>query len=826
MSAGQPTAGVVPIGFIEAMNRQGLCPDPARIELGKFFRFPGSNGHKNNLSGWGKLFADGRGGVFGDYAAGIREDWQDKQVGEISPAEKAEHKKAVAKAYQEAKAIREKAQGKAAGEAARIWAKAKPAPADHGYLVAKGIPQAAEVLRLYHGPLIIRGLECAGALIVPAYNQGGKLATLAFIAPYGEKRFLPGGKKGGALLMIGLEPTGAPVICIAEGMATAASITAATGYPVAVAFDAGNLLAVARIIKGRHQVARLLICADNDHHEDGQVNTGLEAAKAAALEVGGLVAVPELVEGKKTDFNDLAQLSGGLELVKACIDAALAGDQVAEPDQAVSVGPGETPEQPEETPDETIQRLAGLGILDYERVRQAEAERLGVRAAILDKEVGKLRVLDKDDERGSAVIFEELEPWPDQVPGAPLLDDLSALFRRFVVLPRHADKALALWCCLSYLVDVVDVLPILNVASPEKRCGKSTLLTVIIRVVSRPLLASNITPSAMFRAIDLWRPTLVIDEADTFITADNEDLRGIINSGHTKDTAFVIRTCGEDHEPRRFSTWAAKAIAGIGHLPGTVRDRSIEVELKRRTSHEPIEKLRHADPETFETIRRRCERFAADIRFNLARHRPEIPAALNDRAADNWWPLLAIAEIAGEGWPGIAREAALSLSGMEQEAASINAELLNDIKDIFDFRGIERLSTALLIESLCEDTDRPWATWNKGKPINPHQLAKRLKGYDIAPVTFRVPEGKTPKGYTLQQFNDAFRRYIPFSSATPQQTHKNNTLRDFSSATNGINVADENQANSLNLQKCCGVADRNGENEETERGGGVKWANL
>jgi len=820
MTAGKPVAGIVPTEFIEAMHRHDLNPDPARIVPGVFFRFPGLSGKKSSPSGWGKLFTDCQGGVFGDYATSSRDDWQAKREGEQTPAERNEYRQQVNKAYLEAKANREKARGRAAKEASKIWEEASPAPEDHGYLVKKGIPQAAKVLRLYHGPLILRGMPCEGALIVPAYAEDGQLATLAFIGLDGEKRFLSGGKKGGAMMMLGADPTPEGVICVAEGVATASSIEAATTYPVAVAFDAGNLQAVATIIKKRHPAARLLICADNDHHEDGKVNTGFEAALKAAHEVGGLVACPELMGGVKTDFNDLAQGPGGLERVKVCINAALTGEQ-----KPVS-GEGAAPEADSETPEETITRLAGLSPLDYDRLRQVEAERLGVRAVTLDKEVARLRGQDKADERGNAVIFAEIEPWPEPVAGAALLDDLAALFRRFVVLPRHADKALALWCCLTYLVDSVDVLPILNVASPEKRCGKSTLLTVIIRVVNRPLLASNITPSAMFRAIDLWRPTLILDEADTFITSDNEDLRGIINSGHTKDTAFIIRNCGEDHEPRQFSTWAAKAIAGIGHLPGTVRDRSIEIELKRRTSHEPIEKLRLADPEIFETIRRKCFRFAADIRFALSGHRPEIPTVLHDRAADNWWPLLSIAELVGEGWAAIAREAALSLAGAEQEAVSINVELLADIKDIFDFRGVDRIATALLIDALCEDSDRPWATWNKGKPISPHQLSRRLKEFSIAPVTIRLTDGKTPKGYNLHQFNDAFHRYTPFQTATTPQTNNSAGIDGFSNRHKDELWRFENSPKSTAPGVCGGVAFPEGENEECACDGGKKWARL
>lgn len=815
MSSGHAVAGMVPTGFIEAMAIHGLAPDPARIVPGEFFRFPGQSGKRSNLSGWGKLFADGEGGVFGDYASGLRQDWQARKAEEMTKAELTRHRQRVAKAHRDAQASRRKEQGKAASYAALIWEESSPASPVHPYLQAKGIPAVAERLRLYAGPLTIRGMKCDGALLVPAFDQDNKLSTLSFISPDGEKRFLPRGRKGGCFLLIGGEPAG--VVCIAEGLATAASIEAATGHPVAVAFDAGNLLAVARIMRERYQAARLVLCADNDAHEDGKVNTGIEAAKEAAAAVAGAVAIPDDTAGGKLDFNDLYLKPGGEDLVKAAIAQALAGlDQAA----------GEPILAADDSIEDTLKRLAGLSLIEYDRIRQTEAERLGVRAVTLDKEVARLRGQERAEESGSAVVFDEVEPWPEKVAGAALLDDLAALCRRFVILPRHADKALALWCCLSYLVDAVDVLPILNVTSPEKRCGKSTLLSVIIRLVHRPLLASNITPSAMFRAVDLWRPTLIIDEADTFITPDNEDLRGIINSGHTRDTAFVIRTCGDSHEPRRFSTWAAKAIAGIGNLPGTVRDRSVEIELKRRTCHEPIEKLRLAGPEIFETIRRRCARFAADIRRSLLGRRPEIPAALHDRAADNWWPLLAIAEIAGEGWPAMARDAALALAGAEQEAVSINVELLADIKDIFDTRGVDRISTAMLIEDLCADSDKPWATWNKGKPISPHQLSRRLKEFSISPSTIRLPDWSTPRGYHLHQFNDAFCRYIRFQSATTPQVNTDAASRDFQSATKQPVLRIGKTPNPAPAKGCGVVADTKGENEDNESEGGIKWARL
>ena len=154
-----------------------------------------------------------------------------------------------------------------------------------------------------------------------------------------------------------------------------------------------------------------------------------------------------------------------------------------------------------------------------------------------------------------------------------------------------------------HAIGFVDIAPILAITSPEKRCGKSTVLAMLMRLVLRPLPAANLTAAALFRAIQAWAPTLLIDEADIF-TQNSDELRGVINSGHTRELAYVIRTVADDHEPRKFSTWGAKAIASIGKLSDTNADRSIEIPLKRKLPGEHVQKLRHADPKEFHTLAR------------------------------------------------------------------------------------------------------------------------------------------------------------------------------------------------------------------------------
>ena len=321
--------------------------------------------------------------------------------------------------------------------------------------------------------------------------------------------------------------------------------------------------------------------------------------------------------------------------------------------------------------------------------------------------------------QGQRLDISDPEPWPERVDGAELLDGLAEIYRRYLVLPAHAATALALWTVNSYAYDYRSCTPCLGVSSPQKRCGKTRLLAIVAMLTRRALPASNITPSAVFRTVDIAHPTLIIDEADTFLR-DNEELRGVINSGHTRDLAYVIRLVGEDHEPRKFSTWCPKVIAMIGKLPGTILDRSIVIKMSRRKKTEVIADL--AEFTYAEQIRRRCIRWSEDNKVRIGNAKPKVPSELHDRAADNWQSLLALAELAGDVWPERARAAALGLSeGTEDDAHSVM--LLHDIRELFTgetpspkcFETPEngvQIATEDMRAHLVDLEDRPWGECN------------------------------------------------------------------------------------------------------------------
>lgn len=371
--------------------------------------------------------------------------------------------------------------------------------------------------------------------------------------------------------------------------------------------------------------------------------------------------------------------------------------------------------------------------------------------------------------RDTGSDFADIVPCDAPVDLNALLDTIVQSIHRFIVCNPETGRAAALWIAMTWVIDYLKVAPLAVIWAAEMRCGKTLLLSLMQRLVKRPLPASNISPAAVYRAIEAWQPTLMVDEADAFLR-DNEELRGILNSGHTRDSAFVIRTVGEDHTPKKFSTWGCKAISGIGQIQPTLMDRAIPLELRRKKPAEQVERLRHAEDDLFEQLTSQLARFAVDYGEQIGKARPKLPEYLNDRAQDNWEPLLAIADAAGGDWPEKARADAKKISGGSVPAQSAGNELLGDIRELFEKRCTDRLGTSELIEKLCADDEAPWATYNRGRPITPRQVAKKLNDYGIGSNTIRIGVS-TQKGYLLKSFADAFERYLtpPPASVTPSQ---------------------------------------------------------
>jgi hypothetical protein len=412
-----------------------------------------------------------------------------------------------------------------------------------------------------------------------------------------------------------------------------------------------------------------------------------------------------------------------------------------------------------------VEALARKNHTEYDRMRSELAETLGIRVGTLDDKVGairkKLEAADDDD----ALPHWNVDPWPEEVDGDALLDSIRRVFRRYIVLPSDADIALSLWVLHAWTYDAGDISPFLVLVSPTKRCGKTNTLILLLYLTPRSELSSNITGPALFRYIEQSHPTLLIDEGDSFLK-DNEELRGILDSGHTKAAAYVRRSVEEngEHKTRRFSTWTPKGIATIRGLADTLEDRSVTIMLQRKPPGAEVERLRKRDNEEFANLRRRAARWRADNFDKLIDPDPKVPEALNDRAADNWRPLLAIADLAGGDWPERARQAACLLSGEAHDDA-IGVELLKDIR--FAFGDAAAIRSADLVAKLAEDPERPWADWKHGRSLSQNQLGRLLSKFGISSETVDIPGLKSAKGYRRIRFEEAWAAYCPVKTPSP-----------------------------------------------------------
>jgi hypothetical protein len=465
---------------------------------------------------------------------------------------------------------------------------------------------------------------------------------------------------------------------------------------------------------------------------------------------------------------------------------------------------GVSPPSPQ-TDAAVISRLAAMLPIDFDRVRRDEAKALGIQTKTLDDLVKEARSSDAD----SRLPFKEHEPADDPVEPAALFEDITKVIQTYIVLDQEQADAAAVWIAHTYLTDVFDVSPIAIINAPERACAKTLFQSLIGMLAYRPLPASNASLSALFRAIEHWQPTILIDEADTFFR-DNAELHGMVNAGY-KRGGFVLRSesTGESFEPRMFSVYGPKSIAGIAlekHLPDSTMSRGVVFGMRRKLPHEKVERMRGADKATFVRLGSQLARFALDYAHQARMASPHLPPELGDRAQDNWEPLLAIAACAGKEWIERITAAAIKMSADGEPAASNTNELLSDIRDVLAKWNGQTIPTVDLIGKLCDDEDMGWATYNRGRPLTARQLARQLDVYGIKPKTVRQSKTKTPKGYEVVQFDDAFTRYLkaatgttplnateqslavpaPDVAATPQLTNLDTFDVDFEAARFGV----------------------------------------
>ena len=259
---------------------------------------------------------------------------------------------------------------------------------------------------------------------------------------------------------------------------------------------------------------------------------------------------------------------------------------------------------------------------------------------------------------------------------AQMLDDVRDFLARFVVYPNeHALNAHTLWIAHTWLMDAWESTPRIAFLSPEPGSGKSRALEVTEPLVPRPVHAVNTTPAYLFRKVsdEAGPPTILYDEIDTVFgqkAKDNEDIRGMLNAGHRRGAMAgrcVVR--GKVVVTEELPAYCAVALAGLGDLPDTIMSRSIIIRMRRRAPSEPVEPWRRRinAPEACKLSDQLVD-WSNQVQHYAADTWPDMPAGVDDRDADVWEALLAVADLVGGHWPQTARVTAVTVVTASREA--------------------------------------------------------------------------------------------------------------------------------------------------------------
>lgn len=398
--------------------------------------------------------------------------------------------------------------------------------------------------------------------------------------------------------------------------------------------------------------------------------------------------------------------------------------------------------------EDLVKRAEELGIPEDDRLRQATMAKYSIR-----------------------------HPGPAES-ASGLLDDLVAYLKRFLVLPdEHAYIACALWIAHTRIFERGAMTPRLLFTSPEPGSGKTLSLDIVGSLTERPVLAQSMTPSVLARMNNdaKGQPSYFFDELDTAfpakgVTESSEGLRSIIGGGAYPNGNYIrsVRREGE-FENDEMSTFAPMALAGLHLPPQTIVDRSIVIRMRRKLRAEHVEIYRVRDTEAErDDLKARLAEWATSTHAALHGRWPDMPDELDNRAAQVWELLVAIADDAGGAWPQLARDAAVFfVTDTRYKPVSIAIRLLTDIRKAFG--DADRITSAELLDRLKRVDDNPWTDLG-GTGLFTKDIRKILEEFDIPPVhTIRIPGAEslgTQSGWKRSDFHDAFIRYPENTLAT------------------------------------------------------------
>lgn len=360
---------------------------------------------------------------------------------------------------------------------------------------------------------------------------------------------------------------------------------------------------------------------------------------------------------------------------------------------------------------------------------------------------------------------------PESIHGAELLDLARAMVDKYVRFPdEHCAVAVTLWIAHTWAVSAFYVTPRLVLDSPEPGSGKTRVLELCALLCRSAKLTLSTTTAALYRRIAAAEipPTVLQDEADAIFgrttTPQNEDLRALFNAGY-KRGATVDRCEGDSKnmKVREFPVFAPVALAGIaGNMPATITTRSVTVHMRRRAPGEKVAPFRERDADTEAApIREALEAWAAANLAALEAARPTMPDGVEDRPAEVWEALIAVADIAGGKWPTLARAACKRfVLNADPGGQSFGVRLLGDVHKAFGDR--DAMHSADVVAVLVADEEAPYADLY-GKPLNQRKLSEVLKKYGVESRQIKI-NGTGSKGYRIDGPDgliQAWERYLP-----------------------------------------------------------------
>lgn len=391
---------------------------------------------------------------------------------------------------------------------------------------------------------------------------------------------------------------------------------------------------------------------------------------------------------------------------------------------------------------------------------------------VLQKPMAALSDEELEEERQRIRAREMAESMTEDRRLAKALDEVVGFLCRFLVLPRYGAETIALYCASTFVIhDVGSFAPMLVLRSAEMRSGKTSTMDLIGELVREPVAAANTSPAALYRVMAKKRPTLLLDEVDAYLrlkTEQAEAIRGVLNAGHRRGRYSMVLRSNEKGDIEAFDVFGPKVLAGIGRVAGTLADRSITLNLRRKLPTERVERLRIARlADDLAYLRSELSNRAAENLGILIAADPDIPEELNDRAADNWELMLAIADVAGGHWPETARAAALALNVDADDEGSPRIKALEVLREYFrERRDAKVFASAELVGALNDDENSGFASWHNGTGAKTSDLSRLLREFGIRPAQIKT-DGQKIRGYRRDWFDDVFARYIPDSAGTP-----------------------------------------------------------